>query len=170
MLGQSGDWYEVVYDGSEGWMAGWLLTLSGPCTQLRPATGLLQDERGGTGYGKLTIVNGRADDAVAMLTPWNADSTVVAAYIRAGDSYTMTEIPDGDYALYFTLGEEWNRVSSQFTSAARRARFEDMLTFDTTQSGNTIYYSTFEVTLHAVEGGTAATRDVPASEFPNLSD
>lgn len=170
VIGESDDWYEVVFDEREGWIAGWLLSLSGPCTHLRPGTGILQDERPSSGRGRLTIANGRTDDAAAILAVLETGSPIVAAFIRAGETFTITDIPDGDYALYFSLGDDWHREREEFTTDVRRARFEDTLTFETTRSGTTVTYSTFEVTLHAVEGGTAATQDVPASEFPHLSD
>jgi len=169
VIGQSGEWYEVVYDDTTGWMAGWLLSLSGPCTHLQPITGILQDRQPRGGYGELTVENGRDDDAVAILTQLDG-SPAKSAYIRAGESFTITGIADGHYELYFALGEGWDRERLEFTEAARRARFEDLLSFSTTRSATHITYSSYSVTLHGVVGGTAVTRDVPADEFPNLTD
>jgi Tol biopolymer transport system component len=171
VIGQEQDWYQVVYETHEGWIAGFLLSLSGEgCTRFPPSTGtFLQDERQGGGYGELTIDNGRDEDAVAVLVTLD-DDPVLWVYIRAGDAFTITDIPDGLYALYFVIGEGWDREINEFATAVRRARFKDLLAFETTRSATYITYSTITVTLHPVTGGTAVTQDVPASAFPSLSE
>lgn len=83
----------------------------------------------------------------------------MAVYIRSKDSYTIREIEDGTYTLYFALGEDWDICSERFTRKTTYSRFEKELNF--------VHYN-YRVTLHPVIGGTARTKPVGANEFPEL--
>ena len=87
---------------------------------------------------------------------------VMAAYIRAGDSFTMNDIPDGTYYLYFSTGSDWN--GKAFLTAPTYEKFEDALEFTT---GFTTY-TTYRVTLQPIPGGNAATEGVNESDFPGI--
>ncbi len=135
----------------------------------RLATGTFIKDSPRGGHGELTIRNelsGR--DAVAVLTPAGSDSPLIAVYIRAGDSFTVQGIEDGAYELYFTLGEDWDDQPMRFTRKARLERFKDLLSFQTIPVTGGIQYTSIEVTLYAVPGGTAETETVPEEGFPDL--
>jgi hypothetical protein len=132
-----------------------------PIAASRPATDLLSRSSSGSGPGELLIKNGTDSDGVVLLVD-AAGSPVQAAYIRAGESFRMTQIADGTYRLYFSKGEGWNAARKEFARNITRQRFADTLTF-VSPGGQ---YTTYEVTLYGVAGGNAATQNVPAGQFP----
>jgi hypothetical protein len=112
------------------------------------------------GPGELKIENGLDLDAVAILSSLGEPKApLMAVYIQATHSYTISGIKAGTYVLYFTLGEDWDSCSERFTTKTTYERFED--DFDFT------HYN-YEVTLHPVVGGTAETEAVDEDEFPEL--
>jgi hypothetical protein len=134
-----------------------------PPGTFRPLTGVLKPDNPGGGLGELTAENGTTKDGIVILTSL-ARQPVMAAYIRAGASFTMKGLRDGAYELYFSTGEEWN--GKAFTVGPRRLKFEDTFEFTT---GATMYTS-WRVTLHGVAGGTAAAEQVDESQFPAIGD
>ena len=88
----------------------------------------------------------------------------MAVYIRALDSFTMQGIRDGTYYLYFSTGEEWD--GQRFTVNPRYQKFEEPFQFTT---GETTY-TTWNITLHGVVGGTASAENVSESDFPFLNE
>ena len=64
------------------------------------------------------------------------------------------------------MGNEWDGTLMRFTQNKKYERFEDILEYKETSSS----YTTYEVTLHAVEGGTAATEYVDPDNFPSVGD
>ncbi|KPL76924.1 hypothetical protein ADN00_10020 [Ornatilinea apprima] len=154
--------------GLEGWVAGGeqYIELRIPCEQIplgvfHPQTGWIQRGEGG-GYGTMTVDNGTAKDGVVILTA--NDQAVMAAYIRAGEKFTLQGIQDGTYALYFSTGSDWN--GKEFMTDPRRQRFTDAFEFSTSASAYTIW----DVTLHTVTGGTASAQDVGEGDFPAIGE
>jgi hypothetical protein len=139
-------------------------------TPRRLVTGtFLEDNRGG-GHGELTIKNYlNNQDAVAILTPFDSTSPVFAVYITANGALTIPEIDDGLYHLYFSLGEDWDSQQKKFTRKVSRKRFEEPLSFETSETSLYIQYTSIEVTLYAVPEGGASTIPVSEAEFPDLS-
>ena len=104
-------------------------------------------------------------DAVAVLSrPEEPKIPLMAVYIRAGDSHTIRGIIDGVYILNFTLGKNWDEGSKKFTGKAVYQRFKDEFDFNTTSD----QYTTWDVTLNPVVGGTADTEYLNEDEFPVL--
>ena len=130
----------------------------------RTATGTIIREVGNrNGMGELTIDNGRELDAVAVLS--RLDGTpMTAVYVQSYDRFTITGIQDGTCDLYFALGEDWDSEQAVFTRRTSLYRFEKPLDFVT----SALTYSTWSVTLHGVEKGTARTELVSEEEFPDL--
>jgi hypothetical protein len=134
-----------------------------PTLTRRLATGTIIKQTGATnGEGELTVDNGLDLDAVAVLS---RDSWLLAVYVRNNSSHTITGIPDGNYELFFTLGEDWDAAQGAFTRRRDLSRFEESFPFTSTPTT----YSVWSVTLHPVPGGTANSQDVPANQFPNLT-
>lgn len=132
-------------------------------TPVRPETGLVLQSRLPPGRGELTVENGTDRDGVVILTQLD-DKPVMAAFIRASDSFTFTDIPDDTYRLFFSKGEWWNADKAEFMKNVTRQRFEDTLLFST--SGLT--YTTWRVTLYGLVGGAAQTEEVAPAEFPPI--
>lgn len=177
-------WLKVIVSTKpQEWVAGEAnyVTLNLPCISIpaalvpptptplprRLATGAFIRNSLRSGLGKLTIENGQTLDAVVVLTTLDK-VPVVSVYARAGDSFTISEIEDGIYSLYFTIGEDWDGGSARFTRKTRYLRFEEPLTFTTTWIPGGRQYSVWRVTLHGVSGGTARTVTVDTEEFPKL--
>lgn len=131
--------------------------------RLDTGTFVVKELRGGK--GKLTVENGLDLDALIILSsPEEPKIPLLAAYIRAKDSYSIRGIKDGVYILYYSLGEDWDSCSKEFTRNRTYKRFEDVFGFETTRTT----YTTWKVTLHPVIGGTAEAEPVSEDEFPGL--
>ena len=126
----------------------------------RPPTGVIQPNVTNLGCGQFEVENGTAADGVVALML--GEQAVTAAYVRAGETATMFDIGDGVYQIYFTTGSDWD--GNQFTQGASYQRFEDTLPYETTATTCNIW----NVTLHGVVGGNAATEGLPADQFPRL--
>ena len=113
------------------------------------------------GEGELEIDNGTSLDAVAVLTTLT-EEPLASVYVRASSQFTITDIPDGEYKLFFMLGEDWDDATGRFTRKAHYSAFQDTFSYITTSTTATIW----KATLHPVVGGTAATEEVDPSKFP----
>jgi hypothetical protein len=112
------------------------------------------------GQGELLVKNGTEADGLVVLTTLDQEP-VAAAYIREGDSYRLTGIPDGQYLLFFSQGQVWDEASGRFIKDATYQRFTDVFNF------SSIGYRIWEVALYPVVGGNAASQSVDPEEFPN---
>ena len=121
-----------------------------------------------SGEGELTVENGLTWDALIILSKEEEPSKVIrSVYIQANDSCTITSIPDGRFILYDSLGKDWDSEAAKFTIAEEYSRFEEILSYETNLKKGS--YTTYEVTLYPVAGGTAETQDVNETDFPKLS-
>jgi hypothetical protein len=102
------------------------------------------------GYGILTIHNNWTMDTVAVLTDKKVKPLVVV-YLRSKESIEITGIKDGDYGLYFTIGNLWDKEAGMFTSVYGYYRYNQLLEFETDDAGNEIEYSRFELDLYEAD-------------------
>lgn len=186
VTGQASDcgWLQVrTRQGVQGWVSGRAdyVTLNLSCSQVaavpipptparpprRLATGAFIKSLGRTGLGELTIENGQAHDAVAVLTNM-ALTPQVSVYVRADDSYTIIGIADGVYRLFFSQGSDWDSQANRFTRDPTYFRFEEPFKFTTTGILGSRQYTTWRVTLYSVPGGTADTTQIGPGQFPGL--
>lgn len=152
------NWFQVqLPDGQVGWVAGDAKLMqvnrsldSIPASYFRPPTGPVQKPTLPAGLGELRIDNPGASDGLVVMV--QEGQAVAAAYIRAGESYTITGIPDGIYAVFTSEGENWDGIA--FTSNVRRKNFAEPFEYQTTPSE----YIRWEISL---DDGT-----VPADQFP----
>lgn len=123
------------------------------------------------GLGKLQIKNGTSLDAIAKLVNTTINKSVYTVYVKANSTYTISEVKDGNYKLFFNLGNDWDTEIKAFTVNSGFEVFEDPFDFTTREYEEGDYirtkYSTFEVTLNPVIGGTAETENVNVTEFAN---
>jgi|GEM_PF-1566242 len=113
------------------------------------------------GPGKLKIDNGTNLDAVAKLVNVRTNKSVITVYIKAKSIYNILKISDGNYKLFFNLGNDWNTEVKAFSINSSYEVFEETLDYFTSESK----YSTFSVTLNPVIDGNAETNDVNPVEF-----
>jgi hypothetical protein len=144
-----------------------LLLLSSTAYSLsftRPDTGTYIKNMTRNGYGELIIHNNWTMDTVAVLTDKNV-KPLVAVYIRAKESLKITKIEDGNYGLYFTIGNLWDSDKNEFSNILGYYRYKPPLIFQTNETANDIEYSIFELDLY--EAG--ASNFVPDNfDFPDL--
>lgn len=115
------------------------------------------------GYGELQIKNGTGLDAIAKLI--RGGTSVFTVYIKANSNYTISNISDGVYWLAFAQGVDWDSVTQKFKRNTLYSAFDDTFDFTTTEDSQHYHYTTFEVTLNPVVGGTAQTSSVDPTQF-----
>ncbi len=131
----------------------------------RPETGTYIRDTQRDGYGLLTIHNNWTMDTVAVLTDQNVKPLLIV-YLRSKESLDITGIKDGDYSLYFTIGDQWDEKAGRFSNVYGYYRYNTPLLFVTDDTGNKIEYSIFELDLY--EAG--ASNFLPDQfQFPDIS-
>lgn len=134
-----------------------------PDTISRPETGIVMPNIRAGGQGRLTVQNFTNTDGVVILTLMD-EQPAMAAYIRAGGSFTVDGIQDGEYLLFFSTGADWFGEGRAFLRNPRRMRFDESFPFSTTSWSSTIWTAT----LHAVRDGNASTSPVSPDRFPPI--
>jgi len=86
-------------------------------------------------------------DTVAVLTDQNVKPLLIV-YLRSKESLNITGIKDGDYSLYFTIGDQWDGKAGRFSNVYGYYRYNTPLLFVTDDTGNKIEYSIFELDLY----------------------
>lgn len=123
------------------------------------------------GLGELQIKNGTSLDAIAKLVNTTINKSVFTVYIKANTTYTISKVKDGNYKLFFNLGNDWNTEVKAFAVNSSYEVFEDLFDFTTREYEEGDYirtrYSNFKVTLNPVVGGTAETENINVAEFAN---
>jgi HEAT repeat protein len=122
------------------------------------------------GNGELTVENGLSWDAVVVLSKIDNQNNIISSiYINAGDSYTISNIPDGTDTLFFKLGKDFDDKTKEFTITTRYVKFEEPLKFEiSTNLWGESFSNTYKVTLYEVVGGNAQTEDIDKNEFPKI--
>lgn len=114
----------------------------------RPDTGTyIKDDLDHDGYGLLTIHNNWTMDTVAVLTDKKV-RPMLAVYLRSKETLKITGIEDGDYGLYFTVGNLWDAKAGKFSTVYGYYRYNTPLEFETDDVGSEIEYSVFELDLY----------------------
>jgi hypothetical protein len=116
------------------------------------------------GRGTLTIDNGGSRDSV--ITATKDGRPTFSVYVREGKKYTVSDVSDGGYKLYFTSGVDWDSDARAFSRDCSFQRFQDTMAFRTTRTATHVRWSTWKITLHAVSGGDARTTGVDPGDYP----
>jgi hypothetical protein len=123
------------------------------------------------GLGELKIRNDTNLDAIAKLVNTTINKSIFTVYIKANSTYVISKIKDGNYKLFFNLGNDWDADIKAFTVNSGYEVFEELFDFTTREYEEGDYirvrYSTFEVTLNPVIDGNAETENVNLVEFAN---
>lgn len=121
---------------------------------------------------RVKIHNGQGTDVVVCLTQYYSPyRTIRNEYIRAGESFEMTSIPNGTYYLKSFFGNDWNpdtlfmgKVRGFFETRAgfsKSDNYSDLLKIEQTN----YQYSIYEITLYPVAGGNMESESINANEF-----
>ena len=121
---------------------------------------------------RLEVINGQTLDAIVCLTNINSNRTIRNEYIKAGESFVLTSIPDGTYYLRTFYGKDWNPDTLLFNNGLKgffdndsgfsaSDKPKDRIVMSQTDKEFTIY----SVTLYPVQGGNMETRSITVDEF-----
>jgi hypothetical protein len=124
---------------------------------------------GPDGLGKLTITNGTSRDAVAKLVTGTEDpktwQTQRYVYVKANNTVVMEKIRVGTYRLAFMSGVDWDTDARKFLREVSASQFEETFEFKEEQTERGTRFSTWEVSLNPVAGGTGKTSTLPEGAF-----
>ncbi len=174
VLGQTAScaWLKVI---SQSLVTGWIsndgssVLLVRPCGEIspgtyRPMTRVLKFPAL-TGSGQFTIKNqGLADVVVALVDADRPGEAIAAAYVRFGETFTISGIPDGKYDRYIAYGSGWSDDGQNFTLNLVVRKASSVAEFVTTQSD----YTVWTMTLNPLEGGNTTLVPVSAQQFPDI--
>ena len=136
---------------------------------LANGTDIMPPAPGPAGLGKLTITNGTNRDAVAKLVTGTADpktwQTQQFVYIKANNSVTMEGVRVGTYRLAFMSGVDWDADGRKFLREVSTSLFDDPFEFKEERTERGTRFSSVEVTLNPVAGGTASMSALPDGAF-----
>ncbi len=131
----------------------------------RPETGTYIRDMHRDGYGMLVIYNNWTMDTVAVLTDKKVKPKL-AVYLRAKDALEVDGIEDGEYGLYFTIGNGWNAGKGQFDNVYGYYRYNTPMLFETTDVGEEIEYTILELDLYKADATNFMPDQFP---FPDIS-
>jgi hypothetical protein len=139
-----------------------------PTDQRLSSGALLVDRLAGRNrYGELEVVNGLSEDALVKLI--SNERLAVSFYVRGGETFKLTSIPDGNYSLLYCIGFGWSQQKRDFSRGRHASRHDKTLQFTTQErvEGRQIITSTsvISLTLHKVVSGNTTTSEVSLEEF-----
>lgn len=116
---------------------------------------------------RVRIINKPETDMVAFLIDKATGTIARNHFIKAGDTYEINFIPDGDYILKVMFGNGWNH-EKKIAGEKVRGGFEEntsYMIFDneaqtlqmrqTYENDSIVKYSIYEISLNATENGNA---------------
>jgi hypothetical protein len=133
--------------------------------QVANGTEMLSPEN--AGLGELTVENGSQRDAIVKLFNPALGRSVRAVYVVRDSTWTVAGIPAGVYIVRFASGRDWDAEGRFFQKDAGFTEFEETFDFTETETATGTNYTTWEVTLQAIAGGTAQTDEISAADFAN---
>jgi hypothetical protein len=132
-----------------------------PVAYFRPLTGIVESSKQRAGEGQLKIVNDSLEDE--LITVARDKRLLVAAYVRAGETYLVDKIPDGEYIIFISSGADWDGF--KFNRNARSSRFEDTFPFVTRREGPNITYDEWTIG----QGGEATIEPTDQDAVPPIT-
>lgn len=129
------------------------------CATSRPHSGTILFAGITGGLGRITVVNTLSQDSVVALV--RGRHKAISVYVRANARYTVHNVREGTYTIYFTTGSRFSVCQGRFTSGAAYYRFDKHVRFVPLP-----YYSIYTLTLYAVNGGNAPASQIPPNDFP----
>lgn len=126
-----------------------------------------------SGQAWIRFDNSNASDAIVCLVNLSTGKTIRNEYIKAGNSFTMNNIPSGTYYLKVYYGNDWNPNKENFCGTS--GAFDTDGHFSKSDSpsdyievSNTDYsYTTGSITLYSVANGNMSTEATTAADFFN---
>lgn len=117
---------------------------------------------------EFVIKNSNSTDAVVLLVNAYSGKKVRNEYIRKGNTFSMTGVPNGTYYLEWASGNDWN---PNLKVGALKGGFQTNKSFTKTRDRNDWMkvsgYQQWTVTLYSVTGGDVESESLTANEFGN---
>jgi hypothetical protein len=99
---------------------------------VRLANGTVLKNSLGGGVGKLVLDNRYRDDCmICLTTSKSSKQPALSVYVRGRDKATISGLRDGEYWAYYSVGDDWNRYTSDFLTSFTRERFAKPVPFTT---------------------------------------
>lgn len=127
---------------------------------IMPANGTILASTISGGYGELTIYSGDSPMLV-KIEGYGDSSRYIYVFLRANSSTTFN-VPDGYYICKYATGDRYfgDTADKPFGTYTSFRQADDVLQFETTRSGNYIYYSVITLTLYYVSDGNMSTHAI----------
>lgn len=142
-------------------------------TDKRPASGevIVDRIRNDSYRGKLTVENGLTADAFIKIL--RDDRLILSFYVRGSQKSTIHNIPDGTYQIIYCTGFGWDRSKNDFSRDRKAKKHDSLFEYRTSVSNEysvdklikNYKYTTWSITLHAVQHGNAETSEITEAEF-----
>jgi hypothetical protein len=117
------------------------------------------------GRGRLSLINGTGEDAVALMFSTRTGDLARSTYIRAGETATIKNVATGRYWVRVTQGQQWDDSSQSFLKFASFFIYPTTASFAETQDDTHYFYDDLTLTLHAVPNGNIQTKPISKEEF-----
>ena len=155
--------------GKTGWLKGGngFLKLPVDCTLIphgtyRPFTGtILLDLRQGQGKGRLIIDNNSSSDGLVVLVD-TIQKPFLAVYVRSMEKFTIINLTDGTYQVFFTLGTDWDGENRKFQKVDQVKKLDNGLAYTTAGATGT----SWTIMLNTQVSGAASASEIPPAQFP----
>ena len=126
----------------------------------RPTTGTrIKPDTGDEGRHTLLVRNGRRQDAVVRLYDSTGHESRRFFYVRAGESYKVSNVALGIYGVRFMSGVGWVPACLEFSQQPSYAQFRDSLNFVQ------VDLEGYEITLNPVPEGQAKVDSIGRRQF-----
>lgn len=102
-----------------------------------------------------------------VLSPVDFEAKVNGAmsfYVSSSKKSVETEVPLGEYKIYYACGETWYGTEHKFGANTICYQCDDTFWFTSDEDG----YNGWDLTLYKVSGGNMSTDEIPESDFPNI--
>ena len=125
--------------------------------QLANGARLLDRRAGAPGDGVLQATNDGGTAAVLLLARGGA--VVVSLAVNPGRSAEVDGIPDGDYDLFYTTGQDWNAELGVFSRGCAAYRFTSPTGFHTRAVAGGSAYTVQDIDLSTPDAGADTAPD-----------
>lgn len=116
----------------------------------------------GSGRGQLKVENNTEHDTAVTISQ---DGRAAGSfYVTHGETATLTNIPDGNYDVFFAAGSDWD--GGAFTRSCSYEHAEKTWTFTTKPVRGGVTYSIVTLKLRGGPDANVTLVDVPPSSFP----
>jgi hypothetical protein len=132
--------------------------------RLRNGQILVDRRAGAAGDGVLKVRDQGTKDGVVLLAKGGA--LVVSMAVNAGQSATLSGVPDGDYDLFYSVGRDWNGPLATFSRHCEFHRFTTPTSFSTSAVPGGSAYTVQSIVLDT--GTDGANPDSPVDPSAEL--